>query len=83
MVIFFEYVYNNDADIAASSIQEGSVPMKRNFYITVFILLTIPRTVQDQGTISGSVVDRQTGAPLIGATIFLKGSNYGTICDFG
>ena len=83
MVIFFEYVYNNDADIAASSIQEGSVPMKRNFYITAFILLTIPRTVQDQGTISGSVVDRQTGDPLIGATIFLKGSNYGTICDFG
>ena len=56
--------------------------MKRSFYIAIFTFLTIPRIVLSQGTVSGSVVDRQTGDPLIGATIFLEGSNYGTICDF-
>ena len=28
------------------------------------------------------MVDQQSGDPLIGASIFLKGTNYGTICDF-
>ena len=35
-----------------------------------------------QGNISGTVVDQQIGDPLIGASIFGKGNNYGTICDF-
>ena len=36
---------------------------------------------QETGTIYGTVVDRQNGDPLMGATVFLEGTNWGTLCD--
>ena len=36
---------------------------------------------QETGPIYGTVVDRQNGDPLMGATIFLEGTNWGTLCD--
>ena len=53
-----------------------------NAILTFIALLAIAASARAQGTISGSVVDSQTGDPLIGATIFLEGTNTGTICDF-
>ena len=43
--------------------------------------LTGVSSAQVNGRISGTTVDAQTGDPLVGATIVLEGTNYGTICD--
>ena len=56
--------------------------MSRSCIFATIALFALAGSAVAQGTISGSVLDRQTGDPLIGATIFLAGTNYGTICDF-
>ncbi len=56
--------------------------MSRSCIFATIALFALAGSALAQGTISGSVLDRQTGDPLIGATIFLAGTNYGTICDF-
>jgi TonB-dependent receptor len=58
--------------------------MKHNlniFALCFFLLAALAVHAQDEGTVAGTVVDRQTGDPLVGATIFLEGTNLGTICD--
>ncbi len=51
--------------------------------ILIGIALFIPSRMgaQETGTLSGIVVDGQNGDPLVGATLFLEGTNYGTLCD--
>ena len=44
-------------------------------------LFVSPAKPQETGAIYGTVVDRQNGDPLMGATIFLEGTNWGTLCD--
>ena len=59
--------------------------MKHNlniFALCLSLLAALAVHAQDEGTVAGTVVDRQTGDPLVGATIFLEGTNLGTICDF-
>ena len=51
-------------------------------WLSFFTLPALASSASAQGTISGRVVDGQSGDALIGATIFLKGTNFGTICDF-
>ena len=51
-------------------------------WLFFFTLPALASSESAQGTISGRVVDGQSGDALIGATIFLKGTNFGTICDF-
>jgi len=58
--------------------------MKHALYIftVCFSLWASPWAhAQVQGAIAGKVIDRQTGEALVGATIFLEGTNIGTICD--
>ena len=56
--------------------------MKRCLSIVVlsFFALAHP-TFAQTGTVSGSVLDRQTGDPLVGAIIFLEGTQIGITCD--
>ncbi len=39
------------------------------------------RTKNNTGTIAGSVYDKETGDPLVGANVFLKNTNYGAATD--
>ena len=56
--------------------------MSRSSIFVCIVFFTLTGSATAQSTISGSVLDRQTGDPLVGATIFLEGTHYGTICDF-
>ncbi len=47
----------------------------------LILFYTSPTAAQETGILWGTVVDRQTGDPLVGATIFLEGTQSGTICD--
>lgn len=51
--------------------------MKRCLSIVVLTFLAFAQT----GTVSGSVLDRQTGDPLVGAIVFLEGTQIGITCD--
>ncbi|MEQ9439944.1 MAG: TonB-dependent receptor [Cyclobacteriaceae bacterium] len=52
------------------------------FFPTIFLLLiTIHLQAQSQGTISGQVIDGQTGEELIGATVQVEGTGTGTVTD--
>ena len=56
--------------------------MKRYLSIVVLALLAFAHpTLAQTGTVSGSVLDRQTGDPLVGAIIFLEGTQIGITCD--
>ena len=57
--------------------------MKRCLSIVVLALVALahPALAQGTGTISGAVLDRQTGDPLVGAIIFLEGTQIGITCD--
>ena len=56
--------------------------MKRCLPIVVLALLAFAHpTLAQTGTVSGSVLDRQTGDPLVGAIIFLEGTQIGITCD--
>ena len=51
------------------------------FILGLALVYASPIKAQETGTIYGTVVDRQNGDPLMGATIFLEGTNWGTLCD--
>ncbi|MFK7773183.1 MAG: TonB-dependent receptor [Saprospiraceae bacterium] len=54
----------------------------KNFITTLFALL-FTVTIWAQGTLTGTVMDSdQQDDALIGATVYLKGTNYGTATDF-
>ena len=54
----------------------------KNFITTLFALL-FTVTIWAQGTLTGTVMDSdQDDEALIGATVYLKGTNYGTSTDF-
>lgn len=58
--------------------------IKNILYLPVGILLifsTISINAQDTGTITGTVVDKQNGEPMIGANIFLEGTTLGAPTD--
>jgi len=45
------------------------------------LIVIAPEEVLQQKKVTGTVVDSQTGETLIGVTIFLKGTNQGTVSD--
>lgn len=53
----------------------------KNFIFTLFALL-FTVSIMAQGTITGTVKDADQEDALIGATVFLKGTNYGTATDY-
>lgn len=54
----------------------------KNFITTLFALF-FTVTIWAQGTLTGTVVDNSDqGEALIGATVYLKGTNFGTATDF-
>lgn len=56
--------------------------MKRCLSIVVLALLSLAQpTFAQTGTVSSSVLDRQTGDPLVGAIVFLEGTQIGITCD--
>ena len=56
--------------------------MKRCLSIVVLALLALAHPALAQtGTVSGAVLDRQTGDPLVGAIVFLEGTQIGITCD--
>lgn len=53
----------------------------KNFITTIFALL-FTVTIWAQGTLTGTIMDSDQDDALIGATVYLKGTNYGTATDF-
>jgi len=53
----------------------------KNFITTLFALF-FTVTIWAQGTLTGTVMDSDQEDALIGATVYLKGTNYGTATDF-
>ena len=53
----------------------------KNFITTLFALL-FTVSIWAQGTVTGTVMDSDQKDALIGATVYLKGTNYGTATDF-
>ena len=53
-----------------------------NFFLILFILVSNHCFSQVSGQLYGYVYDEKTNEPLIGATILLEGTNFGTITDF-
>ncbi len=49
--------------------------------IEAALLLTMPSVMANAGVITGSVTDSITNEPLIGASIIVKGMNYGAVTD--
>lgn len=47
------------------------------------LILSSSELVQETGFLSGTLIDGQTGDALVGATVFLQFSRFGTICDLG
>lgn len=61
--------------------------MQRNFNLlriamAAFLLLVLCATATAQQTVTGTLTDQQTGEPLIGASVFIKGTTSGTVTDF-
>ena len=57
--------------------------MRKNVYLLLIMaVLSFAFTAQAQSTITGSVSDAESGDPLIGATIAIKGKVAGTITDY-
>ncbi|MCL2072566.1 MAG: TonB-dependent receptor [Marinilabiliaceae bacterium] len=56
--------------------------MKYKFLITLFLLFVSHISFSSTGDIRGTVIEKATGEPIPGATIFLRTSNTGTITDF-
>ena len=47
----------------------------------LFMLLAGPASAQVSGVVSGRVTERGTGLPVIGATVVIEGTNFGTAAD--
>ena len=56
--------------------------MQLKFLPTVFMMLFLSHHAIAQRTITGTVTDSETSAPLIGASIIVTGSTTGTVTDF-
>lgn len=61
--------------------------MKQNFNLlriamAAFLLLMLCSTASAQQTVTGNLTDQQTGDPLIGASVLIKGTTNGTVTDF-
>jgi TonB-linked SusC/RagA family outer membrane protein len=61
--------------------------MKQSFNLlrtamAAFLLLLLCATAAAQQTISGNLTDGQSGDPLIGASVLIKGTTSGTVTDF-
>ncbi|WP_020568654.1 SusC/RagA family TonB-linked outer membrane protein [Neolewinella persica] len=61
--------------------------MKQKFNLlriamAAFLLLMLCATAAAQQTISGTLTDEQSGDPLIGASVLIKGTTSGTVTDF-
>lgn len=54
--------------------------MKNQFFVVVFVLFSIYATAQT--TVSGTVVDSQTGTPIPGTNVSISKSSQGTVTDF-
>ncbi|MBQ1697737.1 MAG: carboxypeptidase-like regulatory domain-containing protein, partial [Bacteroidales bacterium] len=55
--------------------------MKRLLTLLMLVLLTTAAIAQDRITISGKVLDKSNGDPLIGVNIVQQGTTNGTISD--
>lgn len=57
--------------------------MQRTFrsIFAVLLILSSPALAQETGLISGTLIDDQTGDALVGATVFLQDTRFGTTCD--
>ena len=53
-----------------------------DFFLILFILVSNYCFSQVSGQLYGYVYDEKTNEPLIGATILLEGTDFGTITDF-
>ena len=56
--------------------------MKRIGFILIGILFFSQTLLAQKGTLSGKIIDKETGETLIGATVAVKGAPIGTITDF-
>ncbi|MEM9928894.1 MAG: SusC/RagA family TonB-linked outer membrane protein [Bacteroidota bacterium] len=61
--------------------------MQHTFYfirgsIVALVLLLFCTVATAQSTVSGTLTDEQTGDPLIGASVLIKGTSSGTVTDF-
>ena len=54
--------------------------VQQMFFVTLFSVLAVTASAQSK-TVTGSVVDN-TGEPVIGASVVVKGTTHGTITDF-
>ncbi len=52
----------------------------KNFTFTLLLMLSSVLMIA-QGSISGTILDNDTGEPLIGASVLLKGTSTGSITD--
>jgi len=53
----------------------------RIIYLVAFlVLLSVPATAKEAGTISGIALDKDTRRPLVGANVILKGTEMGAAC---
>ncbi len=50
--------------------------------LPILTLMLVAAIGWSQGTITGKVLDEESGAPLIGVTVVLKGTYLGTVTDF-
>ncbi len=50
--------------------------------MAALMLLMFCAAAQAQQTVTGNLTDQQTGDPLIGASVFIKGTTSGTVTDF-
>ena len=55
--------------------------MHRPLIISVFLLLTSSIFSQNFGSLTGKVIDNETGFPLEGATIIVEDSNFFAVSD--
>ena len=53
---------------------------KRIFTLLAWMLLTLPMLAQN-GTVRGTVMDKETGESIISATVRLAGTDFGTVTD--
>ena len=63
-------------------IKTSSKKTSINIFLILFILVSNYCFSQVSGQLYGYVYDEKTNEPLIGATILLEGTNFGTITDF-
>ncbi|MBR9920576.1 MAG: TonB-dependent receptor [Bacteroidetes bacterium] len=53
----------------------------KKLFTTLFFLLSVIAVGLSQGSVTGTIVDDETDEALIGATLFIKGGDIGTVTD--